>query len=247
MKNIFRYIALALAVVMMTSALCGCSAFIEGFIEGYNGATQESSTQTTTTTTTANDDEDDEDIDYSNMTNDQLAAAIYASASSDEDDILGKWIDQEDDVINFRANGTCSYYGIPCKSYSFDGEFLHVEYEEPMEYEGEILTEETCPARLYGDILVIFYAPYRYARVSGESGNLYGRWESNDGNDYTFEFYPNGTFTEDDEYRGNFYINGGEMLLLYNNDDYITYGLFSIHESGDQLGFAYGWTLERIN
>jgi len=41
--------------------------------------------------------------------------------------------------------------------------------------------------------------------------------------------------------------NSSDDILLIYDDDYIIYGLFNLRDSGDELGFAYGWTLERID
>ncbi len=249
MKKIFRMIALITATALIAVSLCGCSAIVQGFIEGYTEAMNEGNTTTDDDgdvflfdTDGENEKEEDhssnDTYDFGESDMDDAAEEIFASNTGnyDNSDIVGKWIDYEDDVINFYSDGSGTYFDSPVEEYRFNGDFL------TLIAEGE---EYKYPARLYGDTFVIFYEPYYYARVEGNTGSFTGRWESSDDNEYSFEFYSDGTFLEDDEYTGKYYIDGNDILLLY-DDTYITYGIFHMHEDGDQLGFAYGWELDRI-
>lgn len=245
MKRVFRLLALSAATLMLISTLCGCSAFVEGFIEGYTNAMNEGSGDDTTAVDEdyvfSFDDDDDSSSDDSGdddyISNAEYAAWVFESneGSYDNSDIVGKWIDYEDDAVIFYADGSVNFYDTEIPNYSFDGKFITLSSgSEELKY----------LARLYGETFVIYNDPFYYGRVEGTTGSLTGRWESSDDYDYSFEFFSDGTFTEDDYYAGEYFIEGNDILLLYDDGD-ISYGIFVVE--GDKLGYAYGIPFERGN
>lgn len=163
------------------------------------------------------------------------ASLMLASNDSDQDgsDLVGEWIDLDDDTITFNEDGTCDYFGTACDSYTFDGsELVLTSGDQTVRYE----------ARLFSSYFVIFYEPYTYTRVSGNSGELEGEWESNEGYDYSFSF-ADGKFTEDGSMTGTYAVDGEEIMFIYDDTTDGAY-LFNLYEvDGDELYFYYGWAL----
>ncbi len=257
MKKLFKLIALSMAVLMLAGTLCGCTAFVEGFIEGFNSAMEDDSGSTGgyddehifSFDSSGEDDDDDlivnggddssddnaiiDDGEGDEITNAEYAAALFdANAGTyTAQDIIGRWVDHDDEYIVF-GEGVLDYRGTLVEHYDFDGQFLYITYG------GET---DKWLARYFGDaeILVIYSDPFYYGRVGGTTADgILGRWESIDGEEYAFDFNADGTFTEDDAYAGEYFIEGNDMLLLYDDGTSISYGIFVV--DGDQLGFAFG-------
>ena len=240
MKKALKILSLSLAVAMLLSTLCGCSAlinsFIDGFNEGYNSVADDDGDEVLVF---GDNDDDDDDYGYdegSTEDTDVFAATstLYVNPvelyenrkeTAESIDIIGKWVDEDGEYVAFYSNGTVDWFGEETYRYSFDGNFLTV-------------SDTKFLSRLYGDTFVIYNDPFYYSHTDGETGSLYGRWESSDDNDYSFEFYAEDNyFIEDDEWAGRYYIQGNDIILCY-EDTYVSYCIFVVND--DQLGVAYG-------
>lgn len=165
--------------------------------------------------------------------NQTIASAMLAQNNGEQDGskLVGTWIDLDDDTITFNEDGSCTYFGTDCDGYTFDGKTLEL-------VAGDL--SASYEARLYGDYFVLFYDPFTYSRVSGNSGELEGEWESNEGYDYTFSF-ADGKFVEDGSETGTYALDGEEVMFIYDDDTDGSY-LFALYEvDGDELSFYYGW------
>ncbi len=149
-------------------------------------------------------------------------------------DLVGEWIDLDDDTLTFNADGTCDYFGEACDSYSFDGKILKLTAGD---------STVSYDARLFSQYFVIFYESnaYNYTRTAGNSGELVGEWESPEG--YTFAFTADGKFTEDGTETGTYAVDGEEIMFIYDDDTDGSY-LFNMYDiNGDEMTFCYGWAL----
>jgi len=164
-------------------------------------------------------------------------ASTYLAANDSEQtssDLVGTWIDQEDDSLVFNADGTCVYFdGTELDSYNFDGKTVTFTYDgENTEYD----------ARLFDEFFVIFWDTNTYTRVSGNTGELLGEWKCVDEGyeEYSFIFNDDNTFVEDGTLNGSYAVQGDEMAFLY-DDNTITFNLYDL--DGDTLYVMFGWPL----
>ena len=243
MKKTIRSIALVLAMLMLLSTVCGCSSFMQGFMEGYTSAMygEENTPEGNDDVFTfGNDDGYDEDDDYDDYFLPTDASAINPekllnsnTGNYTNSDLIGKWIDEDGDCLEFYSNGTADWYGEGLIDYYFDGKTVIFGGDEELRY----------PALIYDDdIFVMYSSKYVYDRVSGTDG-LAGRWEEKE-EDYSLEFSANGRFREDDELDGYYYVKDNEMILCY-TDNYVCYCVFA--QNGDKLGFSYGYPMYRVD
>ncbi len=163
-----------------------------------------------------------------------LILATNNDVEQDASDLVGSWLDLEDDYLTFNADGTCDYFGTPCEGYTFDGAIL------TFSVEGE---EFTLGARLFEDDLVLFLEGNTYDRVSGTEGELVGEWTANDDSGYSFTFTED-KFVEDETYSGTYSTDNEEVIMIYDDDNTYSYGLYNI--SDDELTFYFGWPLSRV-
>lgn len=245
MKKTLRIVSLALAMLMFLSTLCGCSSFMQGFMEGYfsalNGENDNEIDLPIDDDIFSFDEDDDEedDVDDGEYFLPTDAGAINPEKLLESNtgnytnaDLIGKWVDEDGEYLEFYSNGTADWYGEGVIDYNFDGKTMIFDDDE----------ELRIPARLYGDdIFVMYYSKYIYDRWSGADG-LTGRWEC-DEEDYSLEFSANGKFREDDYFDGYYYVRDNDMILCY-SDGYVSYCVFA--QNGDQLGFAYGYPMYRV-
>lgn len=230
MKRVLRISALVCAMVMLLGTMCGCSTFVEGFMEGftegYNEAMQEAMGQTTEQDTSS------ENVFFTP----EEAADLFALREENcgSEDILGRWIDSEDDILEFRTDSSVNWFDLESyDSYTFDGKFLCL-YKD-----GE---ETKYLARLFDDMLIIYGDSYYYERVGVGSG-LLGEWVcvSHDDDEYSFIFRNDGTFNEDNAYNGIYYVDGNDVLLSYDDG---SADLCIIVQDGDKLAAAFGYMLD---
>jgi len=166
-------------------------------------------------------------------------AMLLASNNTEQSakDLVGEWIDLENDTVTFNADGSCNYYyGEFYESYDFDGKTLTLVSDG---------TEYTLDARLYGENFVFYfdYQTYMYERTSGNTGELAGDWATIDGSGYTFNFTDT-TFVEDGEKSGNYYIEEDEILFAYDDGQTIMFGYFEL--DGDVLTVHFGYPLTPV-
>lgn len=241
MKRILRIAALICAMAMLLGTVCGCSAFVDGFMAGYNDAMAEDTTDTAAEEQPPLFD-DDSSLAYAAdpvFFTPEDAAEIFSKVKypCTSEDIQGRWVDRKNNELEFLSDNSVCLSDADIDtydSYSFDGAFLYL-YKD-----GE---ESKYAARLFGDMLVIYSDFYSFIRI-GEGSGLTGQWKCISHDGYSFVFRDDGTYTEDDALNGIYCTEGSDILLSYDDGSaeiclYILNG-----ENDDYLLFSYGHVLD---
>ncbi len=180
-----------------------------------------------------------EDASGANGSNTTAAAVASDQLDTVKPDAIKSWAaiyEKDKEVLSFNKDGSATYRSVAYDEYSIDDNFIT--------FKGK---EELKSRYLMKRKKMLLYETKEYVRDNSldaykdvPKDSITGFWSFGD---YSFEFTDKGTFYEDRNFPGYYYVDEEEhsIKLMYNDhfeDIYLYYEL-----SGDVLKIEYPWSL----